>query len=61
MKGKENIYLEIVEFENGIVSQRFDMTDKSAKDLERLDNAINRQSDHERFYTREKRSKVKYS
>ena len=61
MEKKQNIYLEILEYSTGKVCQRFDMTGKSERDYDKLDRAINRKLDHERFYTMEHRSTNKYS
>lgn len=60
MEKKENIYLEIIEYSTGKVSQRFDMTGKSEREFDKLDRGINRQLDHERFYTMEHRTTNKY-
>jgi len=56
MEKKQNIYLEIIEYSTGKVSQRFDMTGKSEREYDKLDRGINRQLDHERFYTIEHRT-----
>lgn len=60
MEKKENIYLEIIEFPTGKVFQRFDMTGKREIEFNKLDRGINRQLDHERFYTMEHRTTNKY-
>lgn len=61
MEKKQNIYLEIIEYSTGEVSQRFDMTDKSETEYDKLDRGINRKLDHERFYTMKHRTTNKYS
>ena len=60
MEKKQNIYLEIIEFSTRKVCQRFDMTGKSEREYDKLDRGINRQLDHERFYTMEHRTTNKY-
>jgi hypothetical protein len=47
-----NRYIEIVEYETDQVVHRVDVTDKSERHAERVMDGVDRNLNHEKFYTR---------
>lgn len=56
-----NKYIEIKEFGTNKVVKRFDVTGKSERTIDRFDDGLNRQLNHEKFYTENNETKRKYN
>jgi hypothetical protein len=52
---KERVYLEVVEFGTSETATRFDITDMTDREVERLERALTRKMDLDRFYLQEVR------
>lgn len=52
-------YLEVVAYSDNKVIRRFDITDKSEIQIERLDNGIKRKMNHTYYYTFIRESDIK--
>ena len=44
-------YLEVKEYSSGNVIKRMDLSDKSIRDIDKIEAGLNRQLNHEKYYT----------
>ena len=56
-----NTYIEIIEFKTKKVTKRFDVTGKNERMIDKFDDGLNINLNHDKYYTLINRTKRKYN